>query len=81
MDDIVKRLRAEDPECGLRHSLAMEAADRIEELEAALDVIASNNGLALSWMSTAPMPLERYKDNCYEMANIARAALGEKKDG
>lgn len=46
----------------------------------ALDVIASNNGLALSWMSTAPMPMERYKDNCYEMMNIARAALGEKKD-
>jgi len=57
-----------------------EAAARIEELEAALDVIASNNGLALSWMSTAPMPLERYKDNCYEMMKIARAALGEKKD-
>ena len=32
MNDIVKRLRAEDPECGLRHSLAMEAADCIEEL-------------------------------------------------
>ena len=53
---------------------------RIEQLEAALDVIASNNGLALSWMSTAPIPLKRYKDNCYEMMNIARAALGEKKD-
>ena len=58
-----------------------EAEKRNKELEAALDVIASNNGLALSWMSTAPMPLERYKDNCYEMMNIARAALGEKKDG
>jgi hypothetical protein len=54
---------------------------RNKELETALDVIASNNGLALSWMSTAPMPLERYKDNCYEMMNIARAALGEKTDG
>lgn len=54
--------------------------ERIEALEAALDVIASNNGLALSWTSTAPMPMERYKDNCYEMMNIARAALGEKKD-
>jgi hypothetical protein len=31
-DDLVKRLRDEDPECGLRHSIAMEAADRIEEL-------------------------------------------------
>jgi hypothetical protein len=33
MTDIVKRLRAEDPETGLRHSLASEAADRIEYLE------------------------------------------------
>ena len=33
MDDLVKRLRDEDPECGLRHSIAMEAADRIEELQ------------------------------------------------
>jgi len=32
-DDLVKLLRAEDPECGLRHSIAMEAADRIEELQ------------------------------------------------
>ena len=59
--------------------LVLEQKNHIDELEAALDVIASNNGLALSWMSTAPMPLERYKDNCYEMMNIARAALGEKK--
>ena len=36
MADIVKRLRAEDPECGLRHSLAMEAADYIEALKAAI---------------------------------------------
>jgi DNA-binding response OmpR family regulator len=33
MSDIVIRLRAEDPECGLRLSIAAEAADRIEELE------------------------------------------------
>jgi hypothetical protein len=37
MTDIVKRLRAEDPECGLRHSVAMEAADYIEALETAID--------------------------------------------
>jgi hypothetical protein len=37
MDDIVKRLRAEDPECGLRHSLAMEAADEIERLRVWLE--------------------------------------------
>ena len=37
MTDIVKRLRAEDPECGLRHSLAMEAADEIERLRVWLE--------------------------------------------
>jgi len=35
-DDLVERLRAEDPETGLRWSLASESADRIEKLEAAL---------------------------------------------
>ena len=35
-DDLVKRLRAENPETGLRWSLASESADRIEKLEAAL---------------------------------------------
>lgn len=33
IDDLVKRLRAEDPQTGLRHSIASEAADRIEYLE------------------------------------------------
>lgn len=32
MEDIVERLRAEDPETGLRHSIASEAADHIEAL-------------------------------------------------
>lgn len=32
-NDLVARLRAEDPETGLRFSIASEAADRIEELE------------------------------------------------
>jgi hypothetical protein len=40
MTDIVNRLRAEDPECGLRLSIATEAADRIEALELALWQIA-----------------------------------------
>lgn len=35
-NDLVKRLRSEDPETGLRWSLASEAADRIEKLEKAL---------------------------------------------
>lgn len=32
MEDLVQRLRAEDPETGLRHSIASEAADEIEGL-------------------------------------------------
>jgi len=32
-DSLIDRLRAEDPETGLRHSIASEAADRIEALE------------------------------------------------
>lgn len=35
-DSLIDRLRAEDPETGLRHSIASEAADRIEELEKAI---------------------------------------------
>jgi len=56
-DDLVNRLRAEDPECGLRHSLAMEAADcirffqdhsyelfkKIEELENNLNLLRKQN--------------------------------------
>ena len=40
-DDLVRRLRAEDPETGLRWSLASESADRIEALEAALRYVYS----------------------------------------
>ena len=86
-DDLVKRLRKVEPDAPgertrwYRNPDGPEAADRIEALEQALHEIASNNFLHLTWHSTAPMPMERYKDNCYEMMNIARAALGEKKDG
>lgn len=80
-DNLVKQLREYAEQYGVSHvpNICDAAADRIEALEAALDVIASNNGLALSWMSTAPMPMERYRDNCYEMMNIARAALAGEK--
>jgi hypothetical protein len=40
-NDLVKRLRAEDPETGLRWSIASEAADEIERLRAALRTIDS----------------------------------------
>jgi uncharacterized protein YlxW (UPF0749 family) len=57
MTDLVERLRAEDPECGLRHSLAMEASDcirffqdhsyelskKIEELENDLNLLRKQN--------------------------------------
>jgi len=61
-NDLVKRLRAEDPETGLRHSIASEAADRIEALEKALRSIAANTCC----------------DKCQEAALVARAALEDK---
>ena len=70
-DDLVKRLRAENPETGLRWSLASEAADRIERLEAALRQIC--DGPRDADKSYA----ELFAEVCWE----ARAALGEKKDG
>jgi hypothetical protein len=39
--NLVKRLREEDPECGLRHSIAMEASDCIEAMQKALEEIAA----------------------------------------
>lgn len=65
-DDLVKRLRAKDPECGLRHSLAWEAADRIDQLEAALrDVLdAWENSVVIA--------------EVWRAIDTARATLGEK---
>jgi ferritin-like metal-binding protein YciE len=40
-DSLVDRLRAEDPETGLRHSIASEAADHIEELNRAFEAYAT----------------------------------------
>jgi len=68
-DDLVKRLRAEDPECGLRHSLAMEAADRIEQLQAAL-------GHIYAWY---PISVTHPNTTLNDIREFARAALGEKK--
>jgi hypothetical protein len=73
-DDLVKRLREgcscnfPDTPCGAEDQCraAFEAADRIEQLEAALRSIAANTCC----------------DKCQEAALVARAALaGEKKDG
>jgi hypothetical protein len=73
MDDLVKRLR-DLSDC--KHSdlsIGNEAADRIEQLEAALQGLFDNF-------------LELYaKDGCdcddCEAVRFARAGLGEKKDG
>lgn len=61
-DNLVERLRE-----GFATNLEYEAADRIEELEAALREIAD---------------FELYCDNsnAYRIPPIARAALGEKKE-
>jgi hypothetical protein len=75
-DDLVKRLREE--EGYYLEGLAGEAADRIEQLEAALREIAT--GYETEWSNrTSPLP--------FDMANflanliyIARKALEEKKD-
>ena len=70
-DSLVDRLRAEDPETGLRHSIASEAADRIEQLENYLRLIAEH-----------PVDKsEQWETGCKEMRKVARLALGEKKDG
>ena len=69
-DDLVKRLRAEDPETGLRLSIASEAADRIEKLEAALRIVMELSRKR----STHPMSPEA------DYFCIAGAAL-EEEDG
>lgn len=81
-DDLVKRLRAEDPECGLRHSLAMEVADRIEQLQAALRL-----GVDMREKQKAYFK-RRFQDVLLDCKKAERdfdvaalAALGEKKDG
>ncbi|CAB5170082.1 hypothetical protein UFOVP155_2 [uncultured Caudovirales phage] len=79
MDDLVKRLRS--PEVfidtgGMISPVAYQAADRIEQLEAALREIAAASKIIAKGedMETAlKVMLASYQ-------NIARAALGEKKD-
>jgi hypothetical protein len=65
MTDIVNRLRAEDPECGLRLSIAAEAADRIEELEGVLRQIAEKRC----------NPCDKYCGHFLDVQSIASAAL------
>ena len=86
-DDLVKRLRLagdwakkDNPQFKGPH-VTHEAADRIETLEAALrdvyEVYAGSEGIPQP-MTAAEGYLLRLVN---EMADTARAALGEKKDG
>ena len=53
-DSLIDRLRAEDPETGLRHSIASEAADRIEVLEKALEKVAQHDLQAIALDALRP---------------------------
>jgi len=71
-DDLVKRLRDYTCDCGTANPkhLTWEAADRIEQLEAALRKIADG-----------PRDADKsYAELFVEVCMEARAALGEKKD-
>jgi len=76
MTDLVKRLRAEDPECGLRHSLAMEAADYIEKLQS--NMTEAMNHAVKAWKENGM----KTNDRLGIVALILAAGLGltEKKD-
>jgi len=78
MDDLVKRLRTSK----LRvmsdaYYLLYDAADRIEQLEAALREILSNNPIR---GDTGSSTLKEIVEAVLKSSVIARAALGEKKD-
>jgi hypothetical protein len=73
MTDLVKRLRAEDPECGMRHSLAMEAADYIEELEKFKSLHSQSDKISLHMENKLKDMVSRY----YAEANRYGEALQE----
>jgi hypothetical protein len=90
-DDLVERLRAEDPECGLRLSIATEAADRIEALEN--EKIKQEIEIMRLKRSVTKYHRQSLKDAAHieelrqalfrhmrRNAEEDRAALGEKKD-
>jgi hypothetical protein len=55
-DDLVKRLRAEDPETGLRWSIASEAADRIELLQSLFPAILQYLEAQADWTMQNKIP-------------------------
>jgi hypothetical protein len=88
-DDLVKRLRNncscnfESTPCGAEEECrnAFEAADRIEQLEAALREISYiHDGNPSPAMAGMP-DVDYARFMLGEARRVARAALGEKKDG
>jgi hypothetical protein len=78
-DDLVKRLRYLAKDIDAYESKAMtSAADRIEALEKALREILSNNPIRGGEGSAS---IKDIVDAIIRSSTIARAALGEKKDG
>ena len=83
MTDLVKKLRERqmlsDLQSGLQPDyLCHEAADRIEALKKALREILSNNPIRGGEGSAS---IKDIVDAIIRSSTIARAALGEKKDG
>jgi len=77
-DDLVKRLREVKDWWREPGRTAEQAADRIEQLEAALRKIISNNPIH---GDTGSASIKDIVDAIIRSSTIARAALGEKKDG
>ena len=86
-DDLVKRLRIDRKKLQSWYSEELleryeaernEAADRIEQLEAALREILSNNPIR---GDTGSSTLKEIVEAILKSSVIARAALGDKKDG
>ena len=76
-DDLVKRLRSKNC-CDATKCNCDEAADRIEQLEAALREIAA--GYETEWSTSSVTNMLDIAQILSERIVIARAALEEKKD-
>ena len=85
MTDLVKELRASyDPNDAVPMQICLDAADRIEKLEAALRLIAQNNyglqGMMEDGIDTPENKAEYYAGQVSRRQNIARKALEGKDD-
>jgi hypothetical protein len=79
MTDIVERLRAEDPECGLRHSIAMEAADLIEKQKEYIEVYQDQTNIMLNRISKLEKDNERYRLGLIEIVQMERVPVGDNR--